>query len=30
MDAHADQVIVIGSLVLGCWLIGHSIFLLVT
>jgi hypothetical protein len=30
MSAHTDQVIVIGSLVLGFWLIGHSIYLIVS
>jgi hypothetical protein len=30
MDTHTDQVIVIGSLVLGFWLIGHSIYLVVS
>ncbi len=29
MDTHTDQVIVIGCLVLGFWLIGHDIYLLV-
>jgi len=30
IDGHTDQVIIIGSLVLGLWLIGHSIYLIVT
>jgi hypothetical protein len=30
MDAHTDQVIIIGSLVLGFWLIADSIYLVVT
>jgi hypothetical protein len=27
MDTHTDQVIIIGCLVLGFWLIGHDIYL---
>jgi threonine/homoserine/homoserine lactone efflux protein len=30
IDAHTDQAIIIGSLVLGFWLIGNSIYLIVT
>ena len=30
MDSHTDQVIIIGCLVLGFWLIGHDIYLIVT
>jgi FtsH-binding integral membrane protein len=30
IDGHTDQVIIIGSLLLGFWLIGNSIYLLVT
>ena len=30
MDTHTDQVIIIVSLVLGFWLIGHSVYLIVT
>jgi hypothetical protein len=30
MDTHTDQVIIIGSLALGFWLIGKSIYLIVT
>jgi hypothetical protein len=30
MDTHTDQVIIIGCLVLGFWLIGHDIYLIVT
>jgi hypothetical protein len=30
IDTHTDQVIIIGSLILGFWLIGRSIYLLVT
>ena len=30
IDAHTDQVIIIGSLILGFWLIGKSIYLIVT
>jgi hypothetical protein len=30
MDTHSDQVIVIGCLVLGAWLVGHGIYLIVT
>jgi zinc transporter ZupT len=30
MDSHTDQVIIIGSLVLGFWLIGHDIYLIAT
>ena len=30
IDAHTDQVIIAGSLILGLWLIGYSIYLVVT
>jgi Sap, sulfolipid-1-addressing protein len=30
MDTHTDQVIIIGSLVLGLWLIGHDAYLVAT
>jgi hypothetical protein len=30
MDTHTDQVIIIGALVLGLWLVGKSIYLIVT
>ena len=30
MDTHTDQLIIVGSLVLGFWLIGKSIYLAVT
>lgn len=30
IDSHTDQVIIIGSLVLGLWLIGNSIYLIVS
>jgi hypothetical protein len=30
MDTHSDQVIVIGSLALGFWLIGHDLYLIAT
>ena len=30
MDTHTDQVIIIGALVLGLWLIGKSIYLIVS
>ncbi len=30
IDSHTDQVIIIGSLVLGFWLIGKSVYLIVT
>jgi len=30
IDGHTDQVIIIGSLLLGFWLIGNSIYLIVT
>jgi hypothetical protein len=29
-ESHTDQIIIIGCLVLGFWLIGHSIYLIVT
>ena len=29
MDTHTDQLIIVGSLVLGFWLIGKSIYLIV-
>jgi hypothetical protein len=29
IDTHTDQVIIVGALVLGCWLIGSSIYLIV-
>jgi hypothetical protein len=30
IEDHTDQVIIIGSLLIGFWLIGDSIYLLVT
>ena len=30
LDTHTDQVIIIGSLLLGFWLIANSIYLIVT
>ena len=30
IDAHTDQVIIAGSLILGFWLVGYSIYLIVT
>ena len=30
IDTHTDQVIIVGSLVIGFWLIGNSIYLIVT
>lgn len=30
ISAHTDQVIITGSLVLGCWLVGYSIYLVDT
>ena len=30
IDGHTDQVIIIGSLLLGFWLIGNSVYLIVT
>lgn len=30
IDAHTDQAIVVLSLVVGCWLLGHSIYLIVS
>jgi hypothetical protein len=30
VDTRTDQVIIVGSLVLGFWLIGSSIYLIVT
>jgi len=30
IDAHKDQVIIVGSLAVGFWLAGHSIYLIVT
>ena len=30
IDAHTDQAIVVLSLIIGSWLVGHSLFLLVT
>ena len=30
IDTHEDQVIIVGSLILGFWLIAHSIYLVVT
>jgi Sap, sulfolipid-1-addressing protein len=30
IDAHTDQVIIVGSLILGLWFIGKSIYLIVT
>ena len=30
IDTHTDQVIIVASLVLGLWLVGKSIYLIVT
>ena len=30
MDTHTDQVIIVGSLLLGFWLIAKSIYLIIT
>jgi Sap, sulfolipid-1-addressing protein len=30
IDTHTDQVIIVGSLIIGFWLIGNSIYLIVT
>jgi hypothetical protein len=30
IDAHTDQAIIVGSLVIGCWLIANSVYLIVT
>ena len=30
MDTHTDQVIILGSLILGFWLIANSLYLIVT
>ena len=30
IDAHTDQVIIAGSLILGLWLIGYSLYLVIT
>ncbi len=30
IDSHRDQAIVVGSLVVGCWLVGNSIYLIVS
>ena len=30
MDTRTDQVIIVGSLILGFWLIGNSIYLIVS
>jgi threonine/homoserine/homoserine lactone efflux protein len=30
IDTHTDQVIIVGSLIIGLWLIGNSIYLIVT
>lgn len=30
MDVHTDQVIILGSLILGFWLIANSLYLIVT
>jgi Sap-like sulfolipid-1-addressing protein len=30
LETHTDQVIIVGSLILGFWLIAHSIYLIVT
>jgi uncharacterized membrane protein (DUF2068 family) len=30
IDTHTDQVIIVVSLALGCWLVGKSIYLIVT
>jgi hypothetical protein len=30
METHTDQVIILGSLILGFWLIANSLYLIVT
>jgi translation initiation factor 6 (eIF-6) len=30
IDTHTDQVIIAGSLILGLWLVGNSIYLIVS
>jgi len=30
IDAHQDQAIVVGALVVGAWLLGNSIYLIVS
>ena len=30
IDTHTDQVIIVGSLIIGFWLIANSIYLIVT
>jgi hypothetical protein len=30
IDAHTDQAIIVGGLILGLWFIGRSIYLIVT
>jgi hypothetical protein len=30
IDSHTDQLIIMGSLILGFWLIGESIYLIVS
>jgi translation initiation factor 6 (eIF-6) len=30
IDTHTDEVIIVGSLLLGLWLVGNSIYLIVT
>jgi hypothetical protein len=30
IESHEDQVMIVGCLIVGFWLIGHSIYLLVT
>lgn len=30
MNTHTDQVIIIGCLVLGFWLVGHDLYLIAT
>ena len=30
IDAHTDQAIIVGSLAIGLWLIGNSIYLIVS
>ena len=30
ISAHTDQVIIAGSLILGFWLVGYSIYLVIT
>jgi hypothetical protein len=30
IDNHTDQVIIVGSLVLGLWLVGNSLYLILT